>query len=295
MPSLLGIRIPVLDDGFVQLVDTMGDDNAIVQAARKSYGEGTKTPKKDRNLIRLMMRNKHTSPFEMCEIKLLVRVPMDCWRQWIRHRTANVNEFSTRYAEAIDSCQGTDPGEWRVQSRLNKQGSMGFLPREVGERLCAEETLLQGHARTVYEKRLELGVAREQARKDLTLSTYTEAVWKIDLHNLFHFLQLRLGLDAQHEIRQYAQAIAHIVREWVPVAWEAFEDYRLNAVTFSRVEIELLRHIVYDSAGASKPVLSTDHSMTKREFNEFKAKLASLWIRQWPMIKEPTSEAKEEG
>jgi len=230
-------KFPVLDDGLVALVDVMGDDRAIVQAARVSYGEGTRTVSDDRTLLRYLMRHGHTSPFEMAEVKLFVRVPMDCWRQWIRHRTASVNEYSTRYSVAIDAAQRTPPDQWRLQSAQNRQGSEGFLPKELGEELSAAELELQNHARSVYQRRLDLGVAREQARKDLPLSTYTEAYWKIDLHNLLHFLELRLAPQSQWEIRRYAQTIGYeIIRPLFPLVWEAFEDYRLLAMPLSRLE-----------------------------------------------------------
>ncbi|MCS7305612.1 MAG: FAD-dependent thymidylate synthase [Thermoguttaceae bacterium] len=242
--SLRWKKFPVLDDGFVALVDVMGDDKAIVQAARVSYGEGTRPVSDDRTLLRYLMRHGHTSPFEMAEVKLFVRVPMDCWRQWIRHRTASVNEYSTRYSVAIDAAQQTPPDRWRMQSTQNRQGSEGFLPPQLGQELSAAEAQLQAHARQVYQRRLELGVAREQARKDLPLSTYTEAYWKIDLHNLLHFLELRLAPEAQWEIRQYAQVIAYqIVRPLFPLVWEAFEDYRLQAVRLSRLEQAVIQRL----------------------------------------------------
>jgi thymidylate synthase (FAD) len=239
--KLLGKRFPVLDDGFVYLVDYMGTDASVVQAARVSYGKGTKSLRTDQLLIDYLMRHGHTSPFEMCEIKLHVRVPMDCWRQWIRHRTASVNEYSTRYSVAIDAAHGTAPDQWRLQGTNNRQGSEGLLDPEAGAELSREEAELQRRAREVYERRLELGVAREQARKDLPLSTYTEAYWKIDLHNLFHFLALRLGEDAQWEIRQYAKAIAEITKTIWPMCWSAFERHRLRGASFSSAELDLIR------------------------------------------------------
>lgn len=241
LDKILGEAFPVLDDGFVRLVDYMGNDDSIVQAARVSYGKGTKSVSDDRGLIRYLMRHRHTTPFEMCEIKLHVRVPMDIWRQWIRHRTANVNEYSTRYSLAIDTARKTGPGEWRLQSEINKQGSEGGLDPEAGQKLTEREAKTQKFLQEIYEERIELGVAREQARKDLPLSTYTEAYWKIDLHNLLHFLNLRMDHKAQFEIRVYAEAIGEkIVRKWVPLAWEAFMDYRHGAITLSRKEIDLL-------------------------------------------------------
>ncbi len=241
LEKILGEAFPVLDDGFVRLIDYMGNDDSIVQAARVSYGKGTKTMRDDRGLIRYLMRHRHTTPFEMCEIKLHVRVPMDLWRQWIRHRTANVNEYSTRYSIAIDTARTTRPDEWRQQSDINRQGSEGGVNVETGRRLTERETEAQSFLKEVYEERIDLGVAREQARKDLPLSTYTEAYWKIDLHNLLHFLALRMDEKAQLEIRQYAAAIGErIVQKWVPMTWEAFMDYRFGSISLSKDEIEIL-------------------------------------------------------
>jgi len=243
--ALLGVPLRVLDDGFVRVIDYMGDDRAVVQAARVSYGVGTKRIREDRGLIRYLMRHGHTTPFEMCELKLHVRTPMDVWRQWIRHRTANVNEYSTRYSVAIDAAQVTASDQWRLQALTNRQGSTGYLPYNVGERLSAAEAELHLTARAIYEDRLSAGVAREQARKDLPLSTYTEAYWKIDLHNLLHFLQLRMDFHSQQEIRAYATTIGEqIVAKWVPVVWEAFVDYRLRAVQWSRLEIEIVASVI---------------------------------------------------
>ena len=241
LDAVLGVAFPVLDDGFVRVVDYMGHDGSVVQAARVSYGVGTKRVHEDRGLIRYLLRHAHTTPFEMCEITLHVRVPMDTWRQWIRHRTANVNEYSTRYSVAIDAAQRTPPGQWRRQSSDNRQGSAGFLTPGEGEALTAAETSLQELARQTYEARLAAGVAREQARKDLPLSTYTEAYWKVDLHNLLHFLQLRMDDHAQEEIRAYAALIGdEIVAKWVPLVWEAFNDYRRRALRLSRIEVDVL-------------------------------------------------------
>ena len=253
LDAMLGVAIRVLDDGFVRVVDYMGSDESIVQAARISYGAGTKHLSEDRGLIRYLMRHWHTTPFEMCEIKLHVRVPMHCWRQWIRHRTASVNEYSTRYSEAIDAAQRTRPDQWREQSAANRQGSGALIDSAIGETLSKEEAELQSHARQVYGKHLEIKVAREQARKDLPLSTYTEAYWKIDLHNLLHFLALRMDERAQMEIRSYATVIGHdIVSKWCPLAWEAFLDYRLGSQTFSRLELDILREIHRDRLDAAR-------------------------------------------
>ncbi|MDT8419745.1 MAG: FAD-dependent thymidylate synthase [Desulfuromonadales bacterium] len=241
LDDILGVTVPVLDDGFIRVIDYMGTDESIVQAARVSYGAGTKKVSEDRGLIRYLLRNRHTTPFEMCELKLHVRVPMDCWRQWIRHRTASVNEYSTRYSVAVDACRTTRPDEWRTQSDINRQGSGAAISSALGERLSKEEADFQQASKDLYHDRLAAGVAREQARKDLPLSTYTEAYWKIDLHNLLHFLALRMDAHAQYEIREYAQLIGReIVSKWVPLTWEAFLDYRLNSLYLSDPETRLV-------------------------------------------------------
>lgn len=238
-------KFPVLNDGFVCLVDVMGDDQSVVQAARVSYGEGTRKVSDDRGLIRYLLRHRHTTPFEMAEIKLLVRVPMDCWRQWIRHRTANVNEYSTRYSLAIDAMQTTEPDAWRAQATQNRQGSAGVLDAEAGAKLTASEAEFQRQARALYEERIALGIAREQARKDLPLSTYTEAYWKVDLHNLLHFLALRMDSHAQWEIREYSTTIGEqIIKPLFPLVWEAFVDYRVSGLFLSRLEREVVQRLM---------------------------------------------------
>jgi len=286
LDEILGQTFPLLDHGHVRVVDYMGDDAAIVQAARVSYGAGTKQVHEDRGLIRYLLRNAHTTPFEMCKIKLHVRVPMDCWRQWIRHRTASVNEYSTRYSEAIADQQSTLPGEWRLQAELNKQGSDGFLDAEKGLELTEAETGFHQAARALYQSRLKDGVAREQARKDLPLSTYTEAYWSTDLHNLLHFLQLRMDSHAQYEIRQYANLIGEeIVARWVPMAWEAFRDYRLNGLRLSGPEIELIRILItQDQAAASawmldKGWINAKSGRKSREAQEVESKLEALGLK----------------
>ena len=241
LDAILGEQLRVFDKGFVRVVDYMGGDESIVQAARVSYGKGTRHTSEDRGLIRYLMRHHHTTPFEMCEIKLHVRVPMDCWRQWIRHRTANVNEYSTRYSEAIDDKQVTPATEWRSQAANNKQGSGDCLDEETGVRLSRREKQLHQLAAGIYKERLDAGNAREQARKDLPLSTYTEAYWKVDLHNLFHFLGLRMDAHAQQEIRDYATVIGEkIVARWCPIAWGAFKDYHLDSTSLTRLEIDIV-------------------------------------------------------
>lgn len=260
-------KFSVLDDGFVCLVDVMGDDSSIVQAARVSYGEGTKKVSDDRTLIRYLLRHRHTTPFEMAEIKILVRVPMDCWRQWIRHRMANVNEYSTRYSVAIDSAQSTPPDAWRTQAEQNRQGSGQALPIDIGTQLTADEQHLHEETRRIYEARLAAGVAREQARKDLPLATYTEAYWKVDIHNLLHFLALRMDPHAQEEIRLYATAIGReIVRPLFPVVWEAFEDYRMGGSSLSRLEQGVIRRLLSQAAEAgTAPPYSIENFMAVQD------------------------------
>ena len=245
LDDMLGKPIKVLDDGFIRVVDYMGSDESIVQAARVSYGKGTKQRHEDRGLIRYLMRHYHTTPFEMCEIKLHLRVPMDAWRQWIRHRTANINEYSTRYSVAIDATQTTQPDEWRLQATSNRQGSQGFMDAEKGAELTKQETELHALSRKIYNERIEIGVAREQARKDLPLCTYTEAYWKIDLNNLLRFLRLRMDEHAQYEIRCYAETIGkEIVSKWCPLAWEAFLDYDRQGYYLSYMEMKIIQALL---------------------------------------------------
>lgn len=263
LDSILGYRFPLLDgQGFVAVIDYMGNDGSIVQAARTSYGNGTKTVNEDRGLIRYLFRHLHTTPVEMCELKLFIKMPMDSWRQMIRHRMASVNEYSTRYSEALEETATTAPDAWRLQGKGNKQGSFGTLvtwPTDdegrsysrdrgctPGEYLSDREKELHEFSKEVYQERLEMGVSREVARKDLPLSTYTQAYWKIDLHNLFHFLALRMDSHAQQEIRDYATLIGEeIVAKWVPTAWEAFNDYhfRRGAMILTRLEKTIISAI----------------------------------------------------
>ena len=284
LEEVLGRRFRVLDDGFVRVIDYMGDDTAVVQAARVSYGQGTKQVHEDRGLIRYLMRHQHSTPLEMCELKLHVRVPMDCWRQWIRHRTASVNEYSTRYSVAIDAAQHTLADQWRAQSANNRQGSAAVLSTIDGAALSAQEADLLRASREIYTERLSKGVAREQARKDLPLSTYTEAYWKINLHNLLHFLKLRMEEHAQTEIRAYATIVGEeIVRRWCPMVWEAFNDYHRAALTLSRAETIVLRALRESpqrghAAAIAEGFLPADGRKPKRhrELEELEAKLTSL-------------------
>ena len=269
----------------VRVVDYMGSDESIVQAARVSYGAGTKRIHEDRGLIRYLMRHRHTTPFEMCEIKLHVRVPMDCWRQWIRHRTASVNEYSTRYSVAIDSAQKTPPGEWRLQSKRNKQGSEEYLDPARGAVFSEKEAELHALSRRIYEERLAEGISREQARKDLPLSTYTEAYWKTNLHNLLHFLRLRMDPHAQQEIRAYADIIGReLVSRWCPITWEAFLDYSLDALELSATERNVVAALSASDPAAAMEIAKSagmlnmvDGRLAKnRERDELEAKLRRL-------------------
>ncbi|MHC4399241.1 MAG: FAD-dependent thymidylate synthase [Planctomycetota bacterium] len=279
-------KLPVLDQGFVCLVDVMGDDLSVAQAARVSYGAGTRKVSDDRSLIRYLMRHEHTTPFEMAELKFLVRVPMDCWRQWVRHRTASINEYSTRYSVAIDAAQATPRDQWRLQASANRQGSEGVLSEASGAELTTDETDFHGQARRVYQRRLEAGVAREQARKDLPLSTYTEAYWKIDLHNLLHFLHVRMDRHAQLEIRRYAETIGRkIVGPLFPIVWEAFLDYRVAAMRLTRLEQQVIARL---TATGRVPATEQDFLDVQdptwaslkccRERDECRVKLANLGI-----------------
>jgi thymidylate synthase (FAD) len=241
MDSILGKKFNFLDDGFVRAVDYMGNDSSIVQAARVSCDKGTKKALEDEDLIRYLMRHKHGTPFEMCEIKLHIRVPMDCWRQWVRHRTASINERSSRYSIIDDGALTTSPKEWRMQAKTNKQGSGDFFLEDIGEYFTVQEKEIHEKCMEIYKDRVEKGMAREQARKDLPLCSYTEAYWKIDIRNLLNFLELRMDSHAQFEIRQYANTIGEkIISKWIPVVWSAFNDYCLNSITFSAKDIELL-------------------------------------------------------
>jgi thymidylate synthase (FAD) len=274
--------IRVLDHGFVRLVDYMGDDGAIVQSARVSYGAGTKTMRDDRALIRYLMRHRHTTPFEMCELKLHVKLPIFVARQWIRHRTASVNEYSARYSILDREFYLPAPEVLAAQSSTNRQGRGDVLEPRDANRVLA---LLRRDAEQVYASYEALlndrgdgtpadaeapQLARELARMDLTLNYYTQWYWKIDLHNLLGFLSLRADAHAQHEIRVYAEAIGSIVRDWVPAAWEAFEDYRLGAVLLSRQEIELVRRLI---AGEDADEVLPASGLSVRERRDLRAVL----------------------
>jgi thymidylate synthase (FAD) len=239
--SILDVEFKCLNAGFVRLVDYMGGDESIVQAARVSYGKGTKTVNEDRGLIRYLMRHLHTTPFEMVELKFHVKLPIFVARQWIRHRTANVNEYSGRYSVMKDEFYVPEHGAIHFQNLRNKQGrSDTEVPSELRARVLDLLTSTQGKLYREYEEMLESDIARELARINLPLSLYTEWYWKIDLHNLFHFLRLRIDPHAQYEIRVYGEAMAEITRKVAPMAWEAFEDYILKSERFSRPELNAI-------------------------------------------------------
>lgn len=268
-------EIRCLDHGFVRLVDVMGDDSAIVQAARVSYGTGTKTVHQDRGLIRYLMRHSHTTPFEMVEFKFHVKLPIFVARQWIRHRTANVNEYSGRYSEMSEHCYVPDPSQIRPQSSTNKQGrSNEDLPPDVVDSIRDRLVRGQVSAYDDYRTNLEAGLARELARINLPVSNYTEWYWKIDLHNLFHFLRLRIDDHAQYEIRVYGEAIAALIRPYVPLAFEAFEDYVLHSMRLSRLEVELLK--LYFQGEPNQQETLEKAGLSGREASEAAEKLSKL-------------------
>jgi thymidylate synthase (FAD) len=264
--------IPCLDKGFVRLVDVMGDDAAIVQAARVSYGSGTKKVHEDRGLIRYLLRHMHTTPFEMVEFKFHVKLPIFVARQWIRHRTANVNEYSGRYSEMKDEFYLPAPDQVRAQSTSNKQGRADeSFPADEAQAMIRMMQATQQHAYDEYQQLLEKDLAREVARINLPVSNYTEWYWKIDLHNLFHFLRLRIDAHAQYEIRVYAQAMADLVKPYVPLAYEAFEDYILHSQRFSRLELRALASLLRERPESAEAL--SQFGLNGREAAEFLAKL----------------------
>lgn len=232
--------IPCLDKGFVRLVDSMGGDDAIVQAARVSYGQGTSKVSQDRGLIRYLMRHRHTTPFEMVEFKFHCKMPIFVARQWVRHRTANINEYSLRYSEARDEFYYPEPEHIQFQSALNKQGRTGEVPNELKQKVLDYFKEISEKSFSMYSELNEAGVARELARALLPVNLYTEWYWKNDLHNLLHFIGLRSDSHAQYEIRVYSDAMGEFVKKVAPFAWEAYQDYVINGLRFSRIEQQLL-------------------------------------------------------
>ena len=259
---------PVLDHGFVRVIDYMGDDAAIVQAARVSYGAGTKHARNDEGLIRYLMRHWHSTPFEMCEVKLHVKLPVFVARQWIRHRTANVNEYSARYSILDREFYIPQPDALAAQSTVNNQGRGEVLQGEEAERvlemLKSDATRAYDHYEAMLSQEGQQGLARELARMNLPANVYTQWYWKVDLHNLFHFLRLRADAHAQYEIRVYADAIGEMVKDWVPLAWGAFEDYRMGGVTLSAKAVECVKRML-----AGEEVTQETSGMSKGEWREF--------------------------
>ena len=240
MKQLPEDAIKCLDKGFVRLVDSMGGDDAIVQAARVSYGQGTSKISQDRGLIRYLMRHRHTTPFEMVEFKFHCKMPIFVARQWVRHRTANINEYSLRYSEARDEFYFPDPEHIQFQSALNKQGRSGEVPLELKQKVLAHFKEISERSFSMYQELNEAGVARELARSLLPVNIYTEWYWKNDLHNLLHFIGLRSDSHAQYEIRVYSDAMSESVKAVAPFAWEAYQDYVVRGMRFSRIEQNLL-------------------------------------------------------
>jgi len=260
--------IPVLDHGFVRVIDYMGDDAAICQAARVSYGKGTKSVQNDEGLIRYLMRHWHSTPFEMCEIKLHVKLPVFVARQWIRHRTANVNEYSARYSILDREFYIPAPEALAAQSVVNNQGRGAALSGDEAERVLR---YLRDDAMRAYDHYEEMisqegqqGLARELARMNLPANIYTQWYWKVDLHNLLHFLRLRTDAHAQYEIRVYADAICKVVADWVPFAYKAFEDYRMGGATLSATALGCVRRML-----AGEDVRQDNSGMSAGEWREF--------------------------
>jgi thymidylate synthase (FAD) len=275
LEAILYEPLTVLDHGFVRVVDYMGDDAAIVQAARVSYGRGTRKVSDDRGLIRYLMRHHHSTPFEMCEIKYHVKLPIFVARQWIRHRTANVNEYSARYSVLDKEFYLPAPEQLAAQSSVNRQGRGEVLTGEEAEtvlRLLREDSernygdyawmLNEGADGEVADPTRD-GLARELARINLTLNTYTQWYWKTDLHNLMHFLRLRADAHAQYEIRVYAERMIETLDAWVPLAAEAFREYRLGAAQLSAAGLALVRRML-----AGEAVTQGESGLAKREWRE---------------------------
>jgi len=281
LEAILYEPLPVLDHGFVRVIDYMGDDAAIVQSARVSYGRGTRKVSEDQGLINYLMRHRHTTPFEMCEIKYHIKLPIFVARQWIRHRTANVNEYSARYSILDNEFYIPDPEHLAVQTTTNRQGRGAAIAGEAARRVL---DLLRRDAERAYAGYFELlnedtsglpidparpGLARELARINLSLGFYTQWYWKTDLHNLMHFLSLRADPHAQYEIRAYAEVMLGTLARWVPMAHAAFLEYRMNAATISATGVSVIRRLL-----AGEPVDQPSSGLSPREWRELMAVLA---------------------
>ena len=278
MDEKLGWQLPVLDKGFIRIIDYMGDDLAIEQAARLSYGAGTRTVSETQGLLNYLMGHRHTSPFEMCEIKIHVKLPILAMRQWIRHRMANVNEYSARYSVLSDEFYIPAFEDIMHQSTDNKQGRSGlidtYLSSDIRRKLTEHSEVSYDLYRWLISD--DVDFARELARMTLPVNIYTEMYWKIDLHNLFHFLSLRADPHAQKEIRVYGEMLEWIIMGWVPMAWNAFKTYRKDAITFSAHEALLIR------AALAMPKLDPEtkptwaNALSKREWKAFLVKLKQI-------------------
>lgn len=269
MDGIIGVQFDVLDHGFVRVIDYMGNDASVIQAARVSYGAGTKKISEDRGLLRYLMRHNHSTPFEMADIKIHVKLPIFVARQWIRHRTASVNEYSARYSIMEDEFYIPEPENLAVQSSDNKQGRGKVLDKEQAEKV--RELLIDDANRCYknYEKMIDedgdIQLARELARMDLTVNSYTQWYWKVNLHNFLNFLRLRIDRHAQYEIRVYAELLAEILKGWCPNTYEAFMDYRVNAVSLSAQQWDFIKNILVKSPSELEKMPS---NLTKREWNE---------------------------
>ena len=268
MEDHLYTAYPVLDHGFVRVIDYMGDDNAITQAARVSYGKGTKAVSNDEGLIRYLMRHWHSTPFEMCEVKFHIKLPVFVARQWIRHRTANVNEYSARYSILDREFYIPAPEHINAQSVVNNQGRGQVLEGEEAQRvleiLKADSTRCYDNYEAMISQDGQDGLARELARMNLPANVYTQWYWKVDLHNLFHFLRLRADAHAQYEIRVYAELMCDLVKDWVPFAYSAFEDYRMGGANLSGKGVECVRRML-----KGEEVTQETSGMSKGEWREF--------------------------
>ncbi len=279
LEAVLYRPIEVLDHGFIRVIDYMGDDSSIVQSARVSYGKGTKKISNDKGLIKYLMRHRHSTPFEMCEIKFHIKLPIFIARQWIRHRTANVNEYSARYSILDKEFYIPSAENLAAQSAINNQGRgdaltddeasnvIQILKKDAEQTYSNYETLLNESSEGNIIDKSKSGIARELARMNLTLNTYTQWYWKIDLNNLLHFLALRADDHAQYEIRVYADAMLDIVKKWVPLTYEAFEDYRIGGTELSAKELNLMRKLL-----KGEKVSFEEEGLSKREWSELQRK-----------------------
>lgn len=275
----MNTKINVLKHGFVEYIDHMGSDQDIINTARICYDNVKST--EDFSLLRYLMRHRHTSPFESSVLKIRVRLPIFVERQFARHRTAGWNELSGRYSELPTDMETVTAYEWRLQSKKNRQGSEDTFDDAIGNTLSTRQATLHDQMASEYQHRLSLGVAKEQARIDMPVSTYTEKVWWCNLHNILHFLELRLDSHAQQEIQEYAKAMASIVQQLWPATYQAFMDYRLNAMTLTALDIEAIRYLekVRLLGGAwGDPEESRELFSNKREHAEFLAKYEKLFF-----------------